>query len=301
MNVFDLPHIFIVFPPGAGGNFIAGLLTKLTSNDLTALGISSVGSSHTTMDKKKDGKDYLSFGTFIESRSKFNTPEDRINFFRSKITDITTPQVTWTHDKNNIDDYTNVFPNAKILVITTDSEQEQLVTTFMYCVKNMLDPTAPTPWSTEQRQRFMEYWNSLLKDDLSKVVPTNRIPHAMEDQDLAKYFHIIRKLKSYRLLEYKDEPIPPAGLLDPEPYNISKYINNRCTVLPYKYLIDNDLDLLLSCLSEIVPMNKQQEEYVTEMFNAYRMKQDLNMLENPYEFLRQLTMTADAKIKALNI
>ena len=64
MTVFDLEHIFIVFAPGAGGNFISGLLVNLITNKLSQLDISSTGSAHISMAKKAAKQDYISFGTF---------------------------------------------------------------------------------------------------------------------------------------------------------------------------------------------------------------------------------------------
>ena len=48
---FKLPHIFVVFAPGAGGNFLVGLINKLLNKNLSdPIKIAQTGSSHTVID-----------------------------------------------------------------------------------------------------------------------------------------------------------------------------------------------------------------------------------------------------------
>ena len=80
MSIFDLEHIFIVFHPGAGGNFIASLLEKVVRKDVSSINIGTTGTAHTVNDRKIAGTDYLSFGTEVYEQSNFNSENDRINF-----------------------------------------------------------------------------------------------------------------------------------------------------------------------------------------------------------------------------
>lgn len=300
MSVFDLEHIFIVFAPGAGGNFISGLLDNLLSNQLSQLAISNTGSSHTTMAKKAAKQDYISFGTFRSERTDFESDIKRLEFYTSNIQDIETPVVSWTHDYDNISDYTDIFPNAKILVITADSEEEQLAVTFMYCVKNMMDEHVATP-HPEKRAQIWRYWNWLLRTELSKLIPEHKISQAMLDTDIVKYLHIDRMMKLFRLMDYRDLPAPvDDGPLNMNPYDMDKHLNSKCTILPYKYLIENDVELFVEKIGQLLPLNDERRSYTIEMLEYYRNKQNLLMLEQPYTFLEELKMTFNEKIKAFN-
>ena len=199
MTVFDLEHIFIVFAPGAGGNFISGLLVNLITNKLSQLDISSTGSAHISMAKKAAKQDYISFGTFKPERKDFESDAKRLEYYISNIQDIDTPQVTWTHDYDNIKDYSDLFPNAKILIITADSEEEKLAVTFMFCVKNMLDEHVATP-HPEKRAHIWKHWNWLLKTELVSLIPRHKVLEAMTDKDIIKYLHIDRIMKLFILM-----------------------------------------------------------------------------------------------------
>lgn len=303
MTVFDLEHIFIVFAPGAGGNFISGLLDNLVTNQLSRFTISTTGSAHISMAKKAAKQDYISFGTFKSERENFESDAKRLEYYISNIQDIDTPQVTWTHDYDNIKNYSDLFPNAKILVITADSEEEKLAVTFMFCVKNMLDEQVATP-HPEKREHIWKRRNRLLNTELANLIPKNKIHEARLDNDIIKYLHIDRTMKLFRIMNYCDLPAVvhnnSMNLLNIDPYDTDQYLNDRCTVLPYKYLMTNDVELFLDAMGKLLPLNDEQRSYVVEMFDYYRNKQNLQMLERPYEFLEQLKMTFDEKIKAFN-
>lgn len=301
MTVFELEHIFIVFAPGAGGNFISGLLDNLITNQLSQLDISNTGSSHTLMAKKAGSQDHISLGTFTSERKNFESDSQRIEYYTSKILDIDTPQIAWTHDYQNINDYSNLFPNSKILVITAETEQERLAVTFMYCVKNMLDEHVATP-HPEKRLYVWKYWNWLLKTELSTLVPEHKVSEALVDTDIIKYLHIDRMMKTFRVMNYRNLPEPTKeSTLNLNPYDMDKYLNDRCTILPYRYLIENEVETLVDVVSRLLTLDESRKNYIINMFDYYRNKQHLPMLEDPLTFLEQLKTTFDEKIKTFNL
>lgn len=301
MTVFDLEHIFIVFAPGAGGNFISGLLDNLITNKLSQLDISSTGSSHTLMAKKAGSQDHISLGTFTSERKNFESDSHRIEYYTSKILDIDSPQIVWTHDYQNINDYSNLFPNSKILVITAETEQERLAVTFMYCVKNMLDEHVATP-HPEKRLHVWKYWNWLLKTELSTLIPEHKVSEALADTDIIKYLHIDRMMKTFRIMNYCNLPEPTKeSTLNLNPYDMDKYLNDRCIILPYRYLVENDVETLVDVISKLLTVDESRKNYIVKMFDYYRNKQHLPMLEDPLTFLEQLKTTFDEKIKTFNL
>ena len=80
MQIFDLEHIFIVFHPGAAGNFIASLLENIINDNYNPIKIGSAGTAHSANTRKIDGVDYLSFGTEIYEQAEFENQQSRINF-----------------------------------------------------------------------------------------------------------------------------------------------------------------------------------------------------------------------------
>jgi hypothetical protein len=302
-SIFDLAHIFVVFPPGASGNFIIGLLNNLQSKLLTKIDIALIGSTHinSAVAKKSGGKDYMSLGTFVSERRIFYSELERLQYYKSMIqSTINSLQITWTHDYNNISDYVKLFPNSKILVITADTEEEQLAITLMHCIKNLTDDVVSTPFSKEDWHQITTNWNKLIRMDLSTILPKEKIDEAINDKDIMTYFTIDRTLKFYRLGEYHDLPISTYnGHLSPTPYNISEFVNEQCTVLPYNYLINNNSSILVDAIQNLIPLNQEEQNYVIELFNDYRSKQQIEILDSPYEYLAQLKKKSIKKIKEL--
>jgi hypothetical protein len=302
-SVFDLEHIFVVFAPGASGNFIVGLLNNLQSKKLDKLDVASTGSTHSNniVNRKISGRDYISLGTFVSERRKFYSEVERLQYYKSMIqSNVTGTSITWTHDYNNISDYTNLFPNSKILVITAETEEEQLAITFMHCIKNLTDHDMSTPFSEEEWHQVTNYWNKLIRMDLSTILPKEKIDEAINDKDVMTYFTIDRTLKFYHLGEYQHLPVfAHNGHLSPTPYNLSEFINEQCTLLPYKYLMDHNSAMLLDRIQNLIPLSDNEQNYVVQLFDDYKSKQQNEILDSPHEYLKQLKNKAMTKIKEL--
>lgn len=320
--VFELPHIFIVFQPGTGGNFIAGLLHKLINSDSSELHISNNGSSHTTIDRKVAGTDYMSFGTVYEDQLYFSSPEKRLTYYLENIEKldgvITTPQVIWSHDFTNIPLYQNFFPNSKVLVITQNSNMEKLVAVCMNVVKNLMDPDHTAPFPPKQWENINKHLDFLLElgirsivGERSKDIVKNKFASA--NHNIVKFIRIRQMLGYYGLLHLVDKNFPPTRdvannvlfrtsfdefvkNMNAPPYKIGlsydSYINNECIQLPYSYLIEGRANLLVDAVGLLVEHLTDTERVdIAVKFNKYRDMQDQLLLTDPVEYYNRLALS----------
>lgn len=324
--IFELPHIFIVFQPGTGGNFIAGLLSKLIRNDNSELHISANGSSHTTIDKKVSGTDYMSFGTICEDQLYFASQEKRLTYYLEKIEEldgvITTPQVIWSHDFTNIPLYKNFFPNSKILVVTQNSNIEKLVAVCMNVTKNLMDPNHTAPFPPKQWENINKHLDFLLElgvrklvGEQSKEIVKNKFDDA--NHNIVKFVRIRQILGYYGLLHLVDKNFPPTRdvantvlfrlsfdefikNMNAVPYKIGlpyeSYINNECVQLPYSYLIEGRANLLIDAIKSLVDrLTDVEQTAIAVQFNKYRDMQDQTMLTDPYKYYQDLESALNEK------
>lgn len=317
--VFELPHVFIVFQPGTGGNFLAGLISKLINSNQSELHISNNGSSHTTIDRKVAGTDYMSFGTVFDDQLSFDSPEKRLTYYLENIKqldgEITTPQVIWSHDFTNIPLYKNFFPNSKILVITQTSDIEKLVAVFMNVVKNWMDPHHIAPFPPKQWENIRKAVDFALERSLrpivgerSKEIVENKFTEA--NFNLVKFIRIRNLLWYFGLLHLVDKNSPPTRdvtnvVLFRTPFEefiknmngdlyktglpYESYITQDCVLLPYSYLIEGRANLLVDAIESTVgKLTDLQRIYIAVQFNKYRDMQDQTILTDPYKYFSDL-------------
>ena len=319
-HIFELPHIFIVFQPGTSGNFVSGILSKIINNNISDLQISNNGSSHTTIDRKIAGTDYLSFGTAYKDQLVFSTQETREAYYLENIEkindEITTPQVIWTHDFTNITLYQKFFPNSKILVITQNSNLEKLVAVCMNVTKNLVDPNFIAPFPPKQWEYiiknldvYLEYGLKNIVGDRSKDIVKNKFDN--DNHDIVKFVRTQQMLMTYGLLHLVDTSFPASKDLTntvlfwtPEnktsPHKIGlgydSYITNDCIQLPYSYLIEGRANLLVDAIESTVGnLTDSQRIYIAVQFNKYRDMQDQVMLTDPYKYFSDLKNTVFKK------
>ena len=324
--VFELPHIFIVFQPGTGGNFIAGLLSKLINSDPSELYISNNGSSHTTIDRKVAGTDYMSFGTVFDDQTYFASPEKRLSYYLEKIEEldgeITTPQVIWSHDFSNIPLYKNFFPNSKILVITQNTDIEKLVAVCMNVVKNLMDPNHIAPFPPKQWENIVKQTDFLLGLGLrnivgerSKDIMLNKFDDA--NHNIIKFIRLRQMLGYFGLLHLVDKKFPPTRdvantvlfrtpweefikNMNGPPYKIGlpyeSYLTSDCIQLPYSYLIEGRANLLIDAVGKLVDHLTDAERIsIAVQFNKYRDMQDQTMLTDPCKYYQDLERVINEK------
>ena len=317
--IFQLPHIFIVFSPGGSGNFVASILNKILNPDISDIAISSSGSAHNNLEKKITGTDYLSFGTIVEEHSEFKTQEEREQFYLEKIktsyADVTTPQVVWTHDYTNIPFYKKHFKNAKILVITHSTDIERLVTLLMNLTKTLLDDNAIIPLKKSYWANVLDMVEQTRRNTLTKwVKDPNRVEDILKNKNepvnksLIDFFTIAPIFDYYGMLwlvepRSENKKIVFDNILYPSkdanlPYIVGEllnsYIDVDCIQLPYVYLIDNRIDILISAIENVVnnPLTELQLEFVKNTFIKYRNSQNQILLSNPKKYYDDLKKTA---------
>lgn len=296
MSIFDLEHIFIVFHPGAGGNFIASLLEKIVRGDSSAINIGLTGAAHTTNDRKIAGIDYLSFGTEVHEQSSFTNENDRINFYIDKIkseyNDVTTPQIVWSHDFTNITLYKKYFPNSKILVITQDSYKEKIAVVLFNVIKNILDVNTLNPLTPKRMAEVLSLWNFVVKLELIKLVGETKAREIDKDNILYKYASFSKMMQYYMLdnIDVVNRVLYPAtNMVMPGklPYTIGKAYSDYtdgCIKIPFSYLMDNDVELLIETLSQVVKLDDEVKQVITSNFTKYRTAQIQEILNDPIAY-----------------
>jgi hypothetical protein len=303
-DLFSMKHYFVVFHPGSGGNFLSGLLTKLLTNELSILPVTATGSSHTTVDNKNNGLD-LSCGTFIDSEPMFQSHDDKVLYYRNKFTtlDITSPQISWTHDFTNIPVYRQLFPNSKILVVTQESKIEKFTITILQQLKNILDPNVNSAVPEQKRNEYLLRWKERSNLSLSKLLDDDVLASKIiEDRfnpiykDVITYVTLSRMLGYYRLLNGEQDVVnyvlkPTIG--DKVPYEIvapySDYIDEECVLLPYDVIRLNDSDQLIQKFTELFgEIDAKKQEYIKYTLNKYHTGQNQQVLNDPIEYLTMI-------------
>jgi hypothetical protein len=316
MNFFDLPHVFVVFPPGCGGNFITGLFHKLINQQLVTVSVSSTGSSHTLVNKKELGTDFLSFTTMPVQHALFTSDAERISYYIENIkksyADSTEPDVVWTHDFTNIPIYRKYFKNSKILVITAFSDRERLTAIIMHILKTLLDKDAAVPLVKAEWEHTIEQWIIHCRPILEKLVPGHQVDNILADRFNPAYKELLTFATIKLFLLYFQSP----GLIDAAlgervgvfnnvlykssdpiiPYyvgpKIEKFIDSTCEILPYSYLTNNDVEKLTSVAASILnrELTLEESSFIATEFTKYRLAQDQVLLADPVQYFKDLEL-----------
>jgi len=318
LSIFDQRHIFVVFNPGSGGNFLAGLINNILNSNLISLDISNTGSSHTVLRDKSTGTDYLSFGTLMEEHGYFKSDEERELFYVENIKKTYTlennkPEVIWSHDFTNIPLYRKYFKNANILVINNTTHDEQLTALFMLAKKTLLDKNCLLPMSRDTWEFVIARWSTgcmkqllMFKnlDDATKMI-ADRFNEEYKD-DL--YYVTVRMmLFSYGILHLVERIPEQKSIYDYVIYpatetlgeKLDYYIDDNCTILPYRYLATGDYELLVEKISAILErtLNNDELGYIRSSFDKYRSSQDQLLLSNPKSYYKNLRATVLNKVQ----
>jgi hypothetical protein len=313
-SIFNLPHIFIVFNPGSGGNFLAGIFNRLLNSNLQSINIAKDGSSHTLVNNKINGTDFLSFGTLIEEHEPFKSENDREQFYLANIekhyVNVTDPQVVWTHDFTNIPLYRKHFKNAKIFVVTNDTDQEQMTTIIMNISKTLLGNDAAIPLSTDVWEFALERWRAGCMPELCKLVSVDRAKEILADRlnpankEILEHVSIRIFLWYYKMLELIEPgikveqrvfnnvlyPTRNSPILYKVGNTLESYIVDKCIVLPYNYLLNNDSDLLIAKITELFDrtISEEEQNFIKNSFIKYRSAQNQILLTDPVKYYNDL-------------
>lgn len=324
---FDLGHVFIVFGPGSGGNFIAGLLDKLMKQKFSKLDINIEGSSHTVSTNKDVGGDSLSFGTISDEQSEFASQEEREEYYIQKINeeyaDVTTPQVTWTHDFTNISIYKKYFKNCRIFTITHDSYASRLTSVYMHVTKVFFNTNFIVPIKEPYKSNLFSAWEYFCKSELVPYVGIdiatdicNKRTSEQYAKDIMTYFSLRAISIYYGLFNYSQgiplssEPCRYDYALYPNKdssqlpnigENYYDYVNESDAILPYSYLINDQLILLLDAIEKILQrtMSVEEKTFVLTEYTTYRAAQNQDILLDPRTYYRNTEKTAFAHIEKI--
>jgi hypothetical protein len=263
---------------------------------LKTLDISATGSSHTVLRDKSKGTDFLSFGTISEEHELFESEEERELYYIENIKNTysstnSKPEVVWTHDFSNITLYRKYFKNAKILVITTYTVNEHLTSLFMLVTKVILDKNCLVPMPPDLWHTFTNQWMNKCTAMLKGFMSPDNANKIMSDYynndyyDILLYVTVTMFLNKSNILHYVDDTPEKKVSLD---YTL--HIDKDCITLPYRYLADNNVNLLIEKLSEILTKNLNEDEinYVKSSFNQYRSAQNELILSNPSKYYKEL-------------
>lgn len=331
---FELPHVFVVFIPGAGGNFISGILSNIFSNSSDDLKFSDSGNAHLNSTSKLNFTDVMSFGIRYRMPD-FASDDEKLKFYKAKIeekhsndTDI---KVTWTHDFSNIQLYKKLFPNCKIVAVTQDSNTEKLATLIQQELKNRLDP-AGFVFVTQEDLR-MNIWKNQIFLSLVNVLGAEHanLARRITDNYLDPEFRDIVTLFAVNLMiGFYDQ----WYLLDPSKTPAINYLN-YCTIakfildrnytpngtdkmllvgpcisdcltedsfiIPYNILMNKDLEAFTKIIADIYgqELNSNQIEFIKKNFNSYYSSQSPGLFQDPLGYHRSLRTKVHEQIKIL--
>jgi hypothetical protein len=316
MNFFDLPHIFVVFHPGSGGNFIAGLYHKLINQEFDSIAVADTGSSHTLAAKKAQGIDFLGFTTISSQHAAFKSRADRISYYIQNIKEsystVTIPMVAWSHDFTNIPVYREYFKNSKTLVITADSDRERLTAIIMHVIKVIMDPNAVIPLVQNEWNNLMTVLLGHCKVFLENLMPDSDADAIIADRFNPKHKNLLTFIFIKLFLGYFDA----RGLLDPtsdqkvgafnnvlyasedpkQNYqvgpSVNTFIDSSCEILPYSYLANNDVEMLTRAIASVMNRELTLEEtsFIASEFTKYRRAQDQVLLADPVQYFKDLKL-----------
>ena len=312
-DIFDLPHKFVVFPPGAGGNFISGLLNNIFNNNLKDLDISPNGSSHTLVYNKQTVGDSISFGTHVNDNDLFQSSADKENYYLDRIkneyADVTNPLVTWTHNYSNIALYKKYFKNSKVLVIHPDTIEEKLTCVFMHVTKVLLDKDAKVLITGTAWEKLIERLKRHCKLELSQLLPSQNIDYIIDDRFnpkyknimdyvvsriMLKYFGMIGAVEGkhieHNMFDYMLYPSKTPNVLYTVGERLIDCIKDADVVLPYNYLTKNNVKLLIEKLELLLDrqLSLDEIEYVTRSLSKYLQAQNTLILLEPVQFYNSL-------------
>jgi hypothetical protein len=284
-----------VFAPGAGGNFLAGVLTGLLNSNYSDINIAHSGSSHSDLKN-----DYLAMGRFIDNT--FSSTGGKITYYKKQINDnlskISHPMVSWTHDTTNIPLYRTLFPNSKIIVITQDTPNEKLAVTFMNVIKNILDDDVTTALPPEVFNQMRSSFKQLAVKPALKILSEHQLNLIFSEskyEPIVKYLYFQCMVNFYgltHLLENVEKQMETEIIafgVSNKTYDLFENITGDIT-LPYSYLSMNDVNKLLTVVADALgrDLTKLEKIFVENNFSKYRTKQNLDILLDPVAYYKQL-------------
>jgi hypothetical protein len=316
-NFYNQPHIFVVFRPGAAGNFISGLLDNLLQQNFNTIKISNSGHSHYTniVERKRAGKDYLSFGYGLKYVDpKFSTVEEKIQFYKNGIDNsdyLNQPYATWTHGFGNIPIYRSLFPNGQIISITEDTLRERLAGLIMHVNKNQFSNDTHAPFPAEHRDKPQLFKEAVIANVFPKLYPGKIYQAGHLDLDksiMYRYFLKACKLEKYldydleAKIPYEDGPTGELSLVDSMgKFSIDRHYISLCSILiTLGDILNNSTDKIVREFETILkrPLSDHELQYVFRSLDEYVKSQNSDIIADPKKYLYDIKKKADTMVSA---
>lgn len=318
-DVFLRDQTFVVFHPGASGNFLSNLIRNLKNNSTSNIKIAQSGSCHTMSADVQKEIELFSCGVFLAQQVKIKpySFDNRVSYYRDQILQHADPNintgVSWTHDFTNIPVYRSLFPNSKILVVTQESPEEKMCVTILQQLKNILSEDALGILSENARNQHSVVWEEDCREILKEMVGTDyalviNIIFAdrfnTEFNEILTYVSVYRRLRQANMLGILDDvvtqdtmnynsyytgpaDIPKNKYILAGPYD--DYIDDDCVLLPYKGIMQGNTSSIISTLAQILgPLTDEQASYAVTEIERYKNSQPAVVLEDPIGYIKFL-------------
>jgi hypothetical protein len=312
---YDQSHIFVVFRPGAAGNFVSGVIDSLLSKQLSELSFSTSGHAHfnSIVERKKLGIDYVSLGMGLSGVDQgFYTEEEKMEYYKDKINSANYENkryVTWTHDIRNIPLYKSLFPNSKILVITSDTFRERLISLVMALKKNYFsdDNQLPLPPNVRAKPRILK--RKVIKEFFAKNYSKKYEPGnndldlflLLQGHILAHKLNLDTDLDS--IIPYDDDDTDPSLSFMERKIQYSMghdYTKQADSIIKFGDILNGNVQELLARIESILGQSLSSDEisYVSDSLNKYIKSQDTVLISSPMSYVESLKEKADTIVSA---
>ena len=238
----------------------------------------------------------------------FNSLDERETYYLENIKNnylsVNKPEVIWTHDFTNIPLYRKYFKNAKILVITTPTSNEQLTSLFMVVTKVILDKNCLLPVTPDLWDIFTNRWTTKCRNILTNFMSYDNANKILDDRfnniykDTLLYAIMTMFLNIHQMQHLVDDTSEQEILFNYVTYplklkienKLDSYIDDECVILPFRYLADNNCNCLIEKLSKTLEKNLNEDEinYIKTSFDQYYSAQNKSILSNPVEYYKDL-------------
>ncbi len=317
-SFYQQPHIFVVFRPGAAGNFISNLIDNILNQNLEGLKISNSGHVHynSIVERKRSDKDFLSFGSGLMGTDLgFFSEEEKIEYFKRNIdnSDYTNrPYVTWTHAFNNIPIYRELFPNSKILVINDHTIGERLTALIMHVNKNHFSNDDQSPFPKKDRIKPKIFKVMAVKENFYKSYPDKKYQsgHLYLDMSLLyKSFLYIQGLDPYlsedltTKIQYHDNNSNTTLNFIEKKAQFSigiEYADLANTSIDFSDIMNKSSAKIIQAFELILErsLSNSESQYVTQLLSDYVASQDQQIISDPVGYLKEVKEKADTIVSA---
>jgi|694.fasta_scaffold19477_1 hypothetical protein len=320
-NFFELEHIFVVFPPGSSGNFISNLIRNIISNTMTEQQLSSSGNAH---HDPGTGNPLGCNILYLYPNHQLITDNDKINFYKkdieTKFLNDLTVKVSWTHDFSNISFYKKLFPNCKILVITTETRKEKITAMILQELKNTLDTHGYVFVDDEEFRKPLIIRTARMLKEMSNIKDMDYLIKLLDNGRSPKNFPLFVYLTIYSMMTYYeftnekydllDYCINPAGTItgiwDQQIIKVigPKYqdcVTDDCIKLHFSDIVTKNSKSLIDRLEILlgIILTEKQKIYVSNSLKQYIEKQNQEVLSNPKKYFETIKSQALLRIQEL--